>query len=105
MTLKKRSYEDKVWPREVPRGGGCCIKVQRGVARVMDTNEGVVSPNTDTSSMLKTGMKPTMLDWVSNTKKNTKLTGLKKWKLTTSLTNNFAGSVKLKNKQPNPLSI
>ena len=55
MTLKKRSYEDKVWPREVPRGGGCCIKVQRGVARVMDSNESVVSPNTDISGLLRRG--------------------------------------------------
>ena len=40
--------EVEVWhrlPQEVSRGSGCCIKVWRGVARVMDGNEGVVSPN------------------------------------------------------------
>ena len=41
--------EVEVWhrlTREVSRGSGCCIKVWRGVARLMDGNEGVVSPNT-----------------------------------------------------------
>ena len=41
MTLQKRSYEDKVWPREVPERGWL---LQRGVARVMNSTEGVVSP-------------------------------------------------------------